>query len=431
MPHTLSDLTYYRADLRRIAPLTREEEALLVGQLRLARQGLLPAQLTRQARQRLVEGNQPLVVYLARRYHASFRRLDLEDLIQEGNLALLQATERCPYRGETFSGYASLAIREGFAYARCHDWPIYLSRDVLAGLYQRGEMKDNALLHACSLDHPVQEGEDRAPLAETLAAPPMLLAPNMEDAAKTRLVEMLLAGLTEQQRQVLRLRFGLDPADQREYPLAEIAERLDLPETNVSQTLKRALAACRRLYAQQVRQQGQGRSPHAPYRYQEACNERMAHKRLEQFQKLEEAAATLRAQGKHIGAKRLAALAHVDDRVAREYVRTYRDEAYEQMQHQAEQQRLEEAYASLEAQGMPMTLDRLCQLASVGVKTASVFLQAKAGNDRERLAAAYAQLQGLKKIGRRRLAQAAQVSEHRAELFLRERQAVCAGRPTP
>jgi len=376
MPHMLSDLVYYRADLRRIAPLTREEESLLVGQLRLARQGLLPAQLARRARQRLVEGNQPLVVYLARKYHASFRRLDLEDLIQEGNLALVQATERCPYRGETFSGYASLAIREGFAYARCHDWPIYLSRDVLSGFHQRGEIEDNALLHACSLDHPVQEGKDRA-------------------------------------------------------PLAEIAERLDLPETNVSQTLKRALVACRRLHAQHVRQQGQGHTPRAPHRYQEARNERMAHKRLEQFQKLEEAALALRAQGKHIGAKRLAAAAHVDDRVAREYVRTHRDEAYEQAQRQAEQQRLEEAYASLEAQGMPQTLDRLCQLASVGVKTASVFLQAKAGNDRERLAAAYAQLQGLKKIGRRRLAQAVQVSEHRAEIFLRERQAVCAGRPTP
>ncbi len=427
MPHTLSDLVYYRADLRRIAPLTREEEALLVGQLRLARQGLLPAQLARQARQRLVEGNQSLVIYLARKYHASFRRLDLEDLIQEGNLALVQATERCPYRGETFSGYASLAIREGFAYARCHDWPIYLSRDVLSGFHQRGEIEDNALLHACSLDHPVQEGEDRAPLAETLAAPPTLLAPNMDDAAKTRLVEMLLAGLTEQQRQVLRLRFGLDPADQREYPLAEIAERLNLPETNVSQALKRALAACRRLYAQQ----GQGRSPRAPHRYQEARDERMAHKRLEQFQKLEEAALALRAQERHLGAKRLAALAHVDDRVAREYVRTHRDETYEQVQHQAEQQRLAEAYASLEAEGIPQTLDRLCQRASVGVKSASVFLQAKAGNNRERLAAAYAQLQGqgLNKIGRRRLAQAAQVSEHRAELFLRERQAACAGTP--
>src|SRR5258708_21287887 len=124
MPHMLSDLVYYRADLRRIAPLTREEEAMLVGQLRLARQGLLPAQLARQARQRLVEGNQPLVVYLARKYHASFRRLDLEDLIQEGNLAPVQATQRCPYRWEAFSGYASLEISKGITHPPSHDSPI-------------------------------------------------------------------------------------------------------------------------------------------------------------------------------------------------------------------------------------------------------------------------------------------------------------------
>jgi hypothetical protein len=173
-----------------------------------------------------------------------------------------------------------------------------------------------------------------------------------------------------------------------------------------------------------VCQQEQG-NLHAPYRYQEPRDERMAHKRLEQFQKLEEAALALRAQGKPIGAKRLAALAHVDDRVAAEYVRTHRDEAYERVQQQAEQERLEEASALLQAQGRPVTLNRLCQLTGVGIKSASMFLHARAGNAQERLETAYAQLQarGVKTIGRKRLAQAAQVSQNQAERFLRKQQA--------
>lgn len=385
---SLHDLPYYRADLARIAPLTREEEATLVEHLRLARRGALTTHEVTQARHRLVEGNQSLVLFLALKCHTGFQRVGLEDLIQEGNLALLEAAEQCPYRGETFSGYASLAIRRGFTKARCHDWPLYLSRDVLSALYKRGEVHNNVLLHACSLDRPVERSDD-----EMLAAPPLILTTTTDDREKSALVEALLAGLTERQRQVLYLRYGLDPADQREWSHVEIAQHLGIPESSVTQTLKRALAACRRLYEQRLRQQAHRQdNPPPPRQYQEARNEQMARKRLEQYQKLQGAEATMRAQGRRISAKRLAALDHVDDRVARAYVRTHRDEAYEQAQRDAEQQRLEEAYATLQAQGSPITLDYLCQLASVGIKAASTFLDAKAGNARERLQTAYAEL---------------------------------------
>ncbi len=417
-------LDYYRADLDTIPPLTREEERELVHQLRLAREQALPAHLVTQARHRLVEGNQRLILFLARQHSRRFTRLDLEDLIQEGNLALLEAAEQCPYSGEAFSGYASLAIRRGFAKARCHDWPLSLSRDVLSALYKRGEVHDNVLLHACSLDCPVEGGDDETLLAETLAAPPLILTATTDEREKTALVEALLAGLTERQRQVLSLRYGLDPADRREWSHVEIAQHLGIPQSSVTQTLKRALAACRRL-AERQSQSGQHTQQPVPRRYEPPHNERMTRKRLEQFAKLQEAEHTLRTQRQRLTARRLAATAHVDDRVAREYVRTHRDEAYEEAQRRAGQQRLETAYATLQAQGSPITLDCLCQLASVGIKTASTFLDAKAGNARERLQAAYARLQaqGVKTIGRKRLAQAAQVSQHRAELFLREQAA--------
>lgn len=110
---SLRDLAYYRADLARIARLSREEEVELVGRLRLARMDTFPAPLATAAKHRLVEGNQYLVVFLALRVHTHFRRQGLEDLIQEASLSLVEATEQCPYTTETFSGYASLAIRRG------------------------------------------------------------------------------------------------------------------------------------------------------------------------------------------------------------------------------------------------------------------------------------------------------------------------------
>ena len=109
----------------------------------------------------------------------------------------------------------------------------------------------------------------------------------------------------------------------------------------------------------------------------------------------------------------------------REYARTHPDPDYEALLRAREQQRLEDACAQLEAQGQPVTLNRLARLTSVALKDASAYLDARAGDAQERLASASAQLRahGFKTIGRKRLARAAQVSQHRAELFLREQAA--------
>ena len=418
-------LDYYLADLDAIPPLTREEERHLVHRLRLAHeQSSLPPELVTGARHRLVEGNQRLVLFLAYRYYRRFRRLDLEDLIQEGSLALVTAAMHCSFQRETFSGYASVAIRGAFAQACTQDYAASISHSLLSALCKQGRVDEHATLYACSLDHALSSGDGDLLLSEALEALPLVLpALDEETTEATKQVEALLAGLTQRQRQVVRLRYGLDSSDGREWSLWEIAEHLHLTETGVSRTLKQALAACRRLACAE---QQDSRSQQYPSRYyQPPRDERMARKRLEQFAKLQEAEQTLRAQHQRLTGKKLAALAHVDDRVAREYARLHRDPAYEALLQAYEQQRLEDAYAVLQAQGQPVTLDRLVSLASVSLKQASLFLKTKAGDDQERLVSAYAQLQtqGFKTIGRKRLAQAAQVSQHRAELFLREQAA--------
>ena len=203
---------------------------------------------------------------------------------------------------------------------------MYVSPSILHTLRERGELGDNVLLHSCSIDRPFN-GYDTKILADTLTTPAPDITPQASEDT-TKWVEALLAGLTERQRQLLSLRYGLDPADAREHTNIEIAQMLNLSETNVCETLQRAINACRRIYEHTTQgaacpPQQQLREQHPPHRYVEPHNEKMAHKRLEQYEKLQAAFASLRAQEQRITSHTLSAAAHVDSRVAREFLRTY------------------------------------------------------------------------------------------------------------
>jgi RNA polymerase sigma-32 factor len=92
-----SPLRRYIAEIRHYPPLTAEEEHQLAVRYRV--DGDLGAG------RRLVTANLRLVVKLARMFHRM--RLNILDLIQEGNLGLLQAVQRFdPFRGLRLSTYA-------------------------------------------------------------------------------------------------------------------------------------------------------------------------------------------------------------------------------------------------------------------------------------------------------------------------------------
>jgi len=95
-------LTLYMAELRNYAPISREEEHVLA--TRWVEEG------DREAGRQLVLANLRLVVKIAMEYRRAWT--NVLDLIQEGNLGLLQAVERFdPTRGTKLASYAAYWIR--------------------------------------------------------------------------------------------------------------------------------------------------------------------------------------------------------------------------------------------------------------------------------------------------------------------------------
>lgn len=236
------------------------------------------------AHQRMIERNLRLVVSIARHYHG--RGLPMADLIEEGNLGLMQAASKFePERGFRFSTYASWWIRQSIEHAilvqvRMVRLPVHVVRDLNTVLKMRRklEMAGTPIRHggpvragdlAAALSRPLQEVLDlleMAQAASSLDAPleressDSLLDVVVDDDAldpvgatlRHELQQQLdhgLAELSRREQEVLCGRYGLN--DREPETLEVLATRLCLTRERVRQIQQEALVKLRRCLARE------------------------------------------------------------------------------------------------------------------------------------------------------------------------------------
>jgi RNA polymerase nonessential primary-like sigma factor len=223
---------------------------------------------------RLVTANLRLVVSLARRY--ARRGMPLVDLIQEGNVGLLRAVERFDARrGCAFSTYATWWIKHCMLAALVERGPTIRLPRAAAELRRRLEGARARLRQelgceptlreaACaakapavetspvarwsrvlrSLDEP-SRSDDEAPRREAIVDAGTTPAEAAAGAAALReALAGVLATLSRRERDVVKLRFGLEGGT--EHSLQEVGTKLGLTSERVRQVERAALAALAR-----------------------------------------------------------------------------------------------------------------------------------------------------------------------------------------
>lgn len=192
-------------------PLSVEEEAAL---LTAAAQG------DTEAKDKLVEHNLRLVVFLAKKFESS--GVDMEDLVSVGTIGLIKAINS--FKAEKQIKLATYA-------SRC------IENEIL--MYLRKLSKRKAEV---SLDEPLNVDGDgnELLLADILGTDSDAIYNHVESQVERQLLEEGLSRLSKREQQIIEMRFGLDGEDERTQK--EVADLLGISQSYISRLEKKIIS---------------------------------------------------------------------------------------------------------------------------------------------------------------------------------------------
>jgi RNA polymerase sporulation-specific sigma factor len=202
-------------------PLTREEEELLLARLPSGDAAV---------RSMLIERNLRLVVYIARKFENT--GINIEDLVSIGTIGLIKAVNTFdPEKNIKLATYAS----------RC------IENEIL--MYLR---RNNKIRSEVSFDEPLNidwDGNELL-LSDVLGTENDTIYKNIDGQVDRKLLKKALDKLTERERIIMELRFGL--AGEEEKTQKDVADLLGISQSYISRLEKRIIKRLRKEFNKMV-----------------------------------------------------------------------------------------------------------------------------------------------------------------------------------
>lgn len=202
-------------------PLSKEEEAILIHKLPNGDEA---------ARSILIERNLRLVVYIARKFENT--GINIEDLISIGTIGLIKAVNTFnPEKKIKLATYAS----------RC------IENEIL--MYLR---RNNKIRSEVSFDEPLNidwDGNELL-LSDVLGTEEDIITKDIEANVDRKLLMKALMQLSEREKQIMELRFGL--SGEEEKTQKDVADMLGISQSYISRLEKRIIKRLRKEFNKMV-----------------------------------------------------------------------------------------------------------------------------------------------------------------------------------
>ena len=196
-------------------PLDREEEAALLRRL---------SQKDGAAKNKLIERNLRLVVYIARKFENT--GIGIEDLISTGTIGLIKAVNTFDYEKKIkLATYAS----------RC------IENEILMHLRKTAKTRFEV-----SIDEPLNVDWDgnELLLSDILGTEPDLVSRTMEDAGDKKQLHLAITKLSEREKMIVELRYGLFGYEEKTQK--EVADLMGISQSYISRLEKRIIGRLRK-----------------------------------------------------------------------------------------------------------------------------------------------------------------------------------------